>query len=186
MAPDTDFGANSTAEEVAQAFADQIRGKTVLTTGVSPGGLGAYFVQVIAKQQPRLLVLAARNASKANAIAQTIISSFPDVKTRVLVLDLGSQAQVRTAAEEVNGYEENIDVLVNNAGIMACPYGKTVDGLESQFATNHIGHFLFTNLLMGKILAAGPGARIINVSSDGYKQSPVRFDDINFSVGRRY
>lgn len=95
---------------------------------------------------------------------------------------MGSQAQVRKAAAEVNAYGENIDVLVNNAALMGCPYSKTPDGLETQLGTNHIGHFLFTNLILGKILAAGPGARVINVSSGGHRFSPIRWDDLNFSV----
>lgn len=174
--------ATTTSEEAAAAFASQIRGKTVLTTGVSPGGLGAYFVETIAKFQPRLLILAGRDVAKVAATEKVIASIAPGVKTRVLELDLASQVQIRKAATEVNAYEESIDVLVNNAAIMACPYSTTPDGLESQFGTNHIGHFLFTNLIIGKVLAAGPGARVINVSSDGHKLSPIRFDDIGFSV----
>ena len=75
---------------------------------------------------------------------------------------------MRKAAAEINDSVEKIDYLINNAGIMACPYRKTEDGIESQFATNHIGHFLLTNLLIGKILKAGKGARIVNVSSAGH------------------
>ena len=182
MPPTNHFTFETTAEDVAEAFALQIRGKTVLTTGVSPGGLGAYFVETIARYQPKLLILATRDISKARETAQAISSASPGVETRLLELDLGSQAQIRKAAEEVNAYAEPIDVLVNNAGVMACPYSTTKDGLESQFGTNHIGHFLFTNLIMAKIIAAGPGARTISVSSDGHRLSPIRFHDLNFSV----
>ena len=73
-------------------------------------------------------------------------------------------------------------MLINNAAIMAVPYAKTVDGVESQFGTNHIGHFLFTNLIMPKLLAAKRGARVLNVSSSGHKRGQVRFDDYNFEV----
>lgn len=178
------FGLDSTtAEEIASAFSSQIRGKTVLTTGVSPDGLGAYFVQTIAKHQPKLLILATRDISKANATAQAIAASAPGVQTRVLHLDLASQAQVRKAAAEVNAYEEPIDVLVNNAAVFSSERGKmTEDGLELLFGTNHIGHFLFTNLIIGRILAAGSEARIVNVASGGYRFSPIRFDDVDFSV----
>lgn len=179
---DFNFDTTSTAEQVAAHLASHIQGKTVLTTGVSPGGLGAYFVKTIAKYQPKLIILASRDIEKAKATAQAISSLAPGVQTRVLELDLGSQAQVRTAAAEVNAYEESIDLLVNNAAVMACPYATTKDGLELQFGTNHIGHFLFTNLILGKILAAGPGARVVNVSSAGHRLSPIRWDDINFSV----
>ena len=102
---------------------------------------------------------------------------------RTLALDLSSLKQIRQAAHEVNTYDEGIDVLVNNAGIMASPFWKTEDGLEAQFGTNYIGPFLFTNLIMNKVTAVGT-ARIVNVSSDGHRLSPIRFDDYGFQVGR--
>lgn len=176
---------DTTADELTRDFADRIRGKVILTTGVSPNGLGALFIEAIAKAQPKLLVLAGRNISKVEETAKALDSSSPGVATRVLKLDLGSQKQVREAAAEVNAYRENIDVLVNNAGIMAVPYSKTEDGLEKQLAVNHISPFLFTNLIMPKLLAAGPGARIINVGSDGYRLGAIRYFDYNFHV-RQY
>lgn len=176
------YGFDATGEEIADACADQIRGKVVLTTGVSPGGLGAFFLQLIAKYEPKLLILAARDISKAQMTAETIAAASPGVKTRLLQLDLSSQEQIRRAAREVNAYRESIDVLVNNAGLIACPYSTTQDGLEMQFGSMHIGHFLFTNLIMGKILAAGDGARVVSVSSDGYRLGPVRFNDWSFEV----
>ena len=106
----------------------------------------------------------------------------PSLKTRVLELDLASQKAVRRAAEEVLAYEENIDVLCLNAAIMAVPLAKTVDGLESQWGTNHIGHFLFANLVMKKVLDAGKGARVINVSSFAHRRERDRFDDPNYEV----
>ena len=110
-------------------------------------------------------------------------TASPTVSTRLLELDLSSQKHVREASEKVNAYTEPIDRLINNAAIMAVPYSKSVDGLESQFATNHIGHFLFTNLIIPKLLAAENGARIINVSSSGHKREQIRFDDYGFEVG---
>lgn len=170
-----------TGAEVAQALSSHIKGKTILTTGVSPNGLGASFVQTIAVHGPKLLILAGRDASKIDQTASEIKSINPSVSTRSLILDLGSQAQIREAAAEINGYAENIDVLVNNAGVMAVPYGTTADGLETQFGTNHIGHFLFTNLILDKILAS-PSPRIVNVSSNGHSIGPVRWDDVGFEV----
>jgi NAD(P)-dependent dehydrogenase (short-subunit alcohol dehydrogenase family) len=76
--------------------------------------------------------------------------------------------------------------LINNAAVTACPYSKTVDGLETQFATNRIGHFLFTDLLMSKLLAAAPGSRVVNVSSYGNVFSGIRFEDPGFSDGEKY
>jgi NAD(P)-dependent dehydrogenase (short-subunit alcohol dehydrogenase family) len=182
MSPPTNFNATTTAEEAAQYYSDQIRGKTILVTGVTPGSLGAYFAEAVAKHQPQLIVLAARDAAKAETITQAIAASSPNVKIRTLMLDLSSQDQVRAAAKEVNAYEEAIDVVVNSAGIMACPYGTSKDGVEMHFATNHIGHFLFTNLIMDKILASPSGGRVISVSSAAHRFSPVRFEDVGYSV----
>src|ERR1700712_1678167 len=171
----------STAEEVAEFYAPQIKDKIILTTGVSPGGLGAYFVQAIAAYKPKLLILAARSEAKVKETAAVVAKAYPDVPTRVLILDLGDLKQVWSAAKEVLGYEEEgIDVLMNSAAVMACPYATTVDGLEMQFGTNHIGHFLFTNAILDKILQVK--GRIVNVSSAGHRFSPVRFDDPGFSV----
>jgi NAD(P)-dependent dehydrogenase (short-subunit alcohol dehydrogenase family) len=96
------------------------------------------------------------------------------------MLDLASLASVRKAAAQVNSYMETVDVLINNAATMAGPYEKTENGFESQFATNHLGHFLFTNLLMEKMVRRG--ARVINVTSNGYGFGGIRFEDPNFEV----
>lgn len=110
-------------------------------------------------------------------------SSNRDVKVTFLQLDLESNSSVREAAKEVNDSVHHIDVLVNNAGVMAVKdFTKTEDGVELQFAINHLGHFLFTNLILGKILAAPKGARIVNLTSDSYVMSGVRFEDVNFQV----
>ena len=129
-----------------------------------------------------MLILAARSPSKLAEADTTIKAAAPGVKTRLLQLDLSSFRTVRAAAEEVNSWIEPIDVLINNAGVMMCPFALSEDGIETQFATNHVGTFLFTNLVMGKILAAGNGARIVNVSSRGHRYGPVRFEDWNFGV----
>ncbi|KAL8940856.1 MAG: hypothetical protein Q9211_002076 [Gyalolechia sp. 1 TL-2023] len=182
----TAYGFKTTAEEIAGDCKTLIKDKVILTTGVSPGGIGATFVEVIAKHSPKLLILAGRDISKCEETAKAIRSESPNTPTRVLELDLGSLAQVRKAAAEVNSYPEPIDVLCNNAGVMATPYTTTTDGLESQFAINHLGHFLFTNLIMPKLLAAPNGARVINVSSDGHRFGPVRFDDYGWDNGKTY
>ncbi|TFK91253.1 NAD(P)-binding protein, partial [Polyporus arcularius HHB13444] len=161
-------------------------GKTILVTGVTPGGLGAHFAQVVAAHKPKLLILAGRSGPKVAETARELEAAHPGVATRTLELDLGSQAQVRKAAAEVLSWPEPIDVLVNNAGIMATPYGKTVDGIESQFGTNHIGHFLFTNLIIPKLLESKQGPRVVNVSSDGHRLSAIRWHDLDFQDGKVY
>ena len=96
-------------------------------------------------------------------------------------LDLASQASVRAAAATINSLVTKIDILINNGAIMACPYAKSIDGIEMQFATNHVGHFLLTNLLIGKLLKA-EGPRVINVSSVAHVSGSIRFEDVNFEV----
>ena len=153
-----------------------------MITGVSPGGLGAEAARAISLGQPGLLILAGRNTAKVRETEKAINTSSPHVPTRCLKLDLSSQKQIREAAAEVNSYKEPVDRLINNAAIMAAPYSVTEDGLEAQFGTNYVGHFLFTNLIMPKILEAGQGARVVNVSSSGHHLEGIRFDDYGFSV----
>ena len=175
---------SKTASSLARFYASQIKGKVVLTTGVSQPGLGSVFVKAIASSQPSLLILAGRNAAKQET-TQALIAENPGspMKVRALELDLSSLAAVRAAADTVNGWTDvpHIDLLVNNAGIMAVDYALSPDGYESQFATNHLGPFLFTNLIIDKILASAT-PRIVMVSSDGHRLCPIRFYDYNFRV----
>lgn len=180
------YTGQTTAEEISSDLSSTIKGKSILITGVSPGGLGAVFAHAIAQHSPALLILAGRNTTKTEETAKSIAETAPSLAVRTLKLDLSSQAQVREAAKEVNSYAdpEYIDVLVNNAGMMATPYNLTPEGIESQFGSNHIGHFLFTNLIMDKLIAKDGKrtARVVNVSSDGHRFSPIRFTDWNFDV----
>ena len=100
-------------------------------------------------------------------------------------LDLQDDASVKKAAAEIQSAAPSIDVLINNAGIMAPKeFTKSKSGVESQLATNHLGHFLLTKLLLPQIISAGKGARVENVASQGYQLSEVRFEDWNFKVCR--
>lgn len=177
------YDTQSTADILVKDYANEIKGKVILTTGVSPNGLGAFFVEHIAAADPKLLILAGRNPTKIQATADAVSKARPNVQTRTLRLDLESINQINEAGATVNGWADvpYIDVLVNNAGIMACPYAKTEDGLERQFATSHVGPFLFTNLIMKKILASS-APRVVNVSSDGHRLSAMRWGDIGFAV----
>ena len=173
--------------DLVKKYADNIAGKVILTTGVTQGGLGGQFVENIAAAKPGLLILAGRNLEKTKAMAEKLKQLYPDVPVRTLQLDLESLAAVRSAAEIVNSWDdvENIDVVVNNAGIMAIPFGLTADGYEKQFATNHLGHFLFTNLIMGKILSS-KAPRIVSVSSHGHTLHPIRWADVQFDVRQKH
>ncbi|KAI0741667.1 hypothetical protein C8Q80DRAFT_1110679 [Daedaleopsis nitida] len=182
----TQFGYHTSAEEVAAHLAPHIAGKTILVTGVTPGGLGAHFIEVTAPYKPKIFIFAGRNPSQLLDAASAITTACPEIATRVLELDLSSQASVRKAAAEVLSWPEPIDILMNNAGVMATPYQKTVDGLEFQFGTNHIGHFLFTALIADKLIQSKVGARVVNVSSSSHRLSPIRWDDVQFSEGETY
>lgn len=177
------YDTQSTADVLVKDYASEIKGRVILVTGVSPNGLGAFFVEHVAIAHPKLLILAGRNPTKIQATSDAVVKANPNVQTRTLQLDLESIEQIRKAGATVNGWADvpHIDLLVNNAGIMACPYAKTEDGLERQFATSHVGPFLFTNLIMKKILESS-APRIVNVSSDGHRLSAMRWGDIGFSV----
>ncbi|UKZ69824.1 uncharacterized protein TrAtP1_010829 [Trichoderma atroviride] len=185
-----EFGVRTTALTVAAAFPSAIAGKTILITGVNIKGLGFATAQAFASQKAALLILAGRTPAKLQESADTLAREYPGTKFRILELDLSSQRGARAAAATLNGWTDlpAIDILVNNAGIMNIPTRQlNEDGIERHFATNHVGHFLFTNLIMGKLIAAAqkPGAgkgatRVINVSSMGANFSPIRYSDINW------
>lgn len=183
MATHTEFDRDTPSEDVAAAFASQVRGKVFLVTGVNSKGLGGATARALATQGPKLLILTGRGPAKFDEVAAEIKAISPNVATRFLQVDLASPESVRRAAAEVNTYPENIDIVINNAGVMALPDRTlTADGNEMQFASNHVGHFLLTNLIMSKLVAAAgvsePGdVRVVNVSSFGHQFSPIRFSD---------
>jgi NAD(P)-dependent dehydrogenase (short-subunit alcohol dehydrogenase family) len=179
----TSYNTNTTTTELVTDYTSVIKGKVILTTGVTLGSLGGTFVQSIAKANPACLILAGRNLAKLDQCGGYLKAENPSLKIITVKIDLGSLASVRNAAEHINTNTEipAIDVLVNNAGIMAVDYALSDDRIESQFATNHLGPFLFTNLIMGKVLKS-ESPRIVMVTSDGHRLSPIRFDDCNFDV----
>ncbi len=180
------YDEHTTGSELVCDFADDIKGKTILVTGVTQGGIGAGYVAAVARADPSLIILAGRSESAVQKSADAVHEANPAVRTKTLIIDLGSFASVRAAAAEVNDAWTDvpvIDILVNNAGIMAVPWGKTVDGFERQFGTNYLGHFLLTNLLMPKILASKT-PRVVVVSSSGHRFGLIRWGDINYSVSR--
>ncbi|OBT65439.1 hypothetical protein VE03_06060 [Pseudogymnoascus sp. 23342-1-I1] len=183
MAP---YNSETTAQQVALDCQTQITNKTLLVTGISPGGLGAEFVTTIAKYGPACIILATRNLESAKETARNVAAASPAVRTWPIELDLASIKQVKEAAKKIEALGERIDIIVNNAGIMAPPYAKTLDGIESQFGINHIGHFLLTNLLLPGILKNKLPVRIVNVTSNGFRFGPVRFEDCNYGDGDKY
>ena len=139
----------------------------VLITGPSLGGIGAEAALSIADGEPMQLILAGRSEAKIKPVIDQIKAINPKVDVLFVPLDLSDNTSVRRAAEVINNNIEVLDVLINNAGVMAIKdYTKSVDGYEMHFASNHLGHFLLTNLLMSKIVAAK--GIIVNISSTGY------------------
>jgi len=141
-----------------------LSGRTALVTGVSVGGLGHFTSLELARAGARV-VLAGRSPDKLTETDRTIRAELPDALLERLVVNLASLASVRSAAAEAATFG-SLDLLVNNAGIMAPPYSRSVDGFESQLATNHFGPFLLTGLLLPQLAA---DARVVTVSSQMHR-----------------
>lgn len=165
----------------------KLDGKTVIVTGANTG-IGRETALDLASRGARV-ILACRNLTKAEAAAKDIQKKTGNNKVIVKELDLASLKSVTNFAHEINESEERLDILINNAGIMRCPYWTTDDGFEMQFAVNHLGHFLLTNLLLGKLQRSQP-SRIITVSSLAHIRGKIRFDDLQsekeYSPGPAY
>ncbi|XP_022178850.1 retinol dehydrogenase 12-like isoform X2 [Myzus persicae] len=128
------------------------------------------------------VILACRDVGKAEQAVSDILAEVKGDGLGQLVveeLDLASFASVKRCAKNILQKEKQIHLLVNNAGVMACPKGKTQDGFETQFGVNHLGHFLFTSLLLPRIRNSTP-ARIVNVSSRAHTRGSINFEDINY------
>jgi len=161
----------------------------VLVTGVSPAGIGYTTALGIASQFPELLILASRTQSKLGEVVSSIAKKYPSVRVKTVLLDLASINSITSAAEEVNSFTGRIDVLINNAGMnpqtrdpLETPGGTTVD---TQFFVNHLGPFLFTHLLLPRLRTASESSpkgsvRVVNLSSQGHRLSPIRFSDYAF------
>ncbi|KAJ7159670.1 hypothetical protein C8R46DRAFT_1224247 [Mycena filopes] len=184
------FSFATTAEEVATAFADEIRGKNVLVTGTSLNGIGFETARVVAKHA-NLVVITGYNDERRDSFLSllsgphcqaAIKKEIPHAIIRRLVLNLSSLASVRKAAEESNTSPEPLHVLINNAAAPFVDFTLTEDGLETQFAVDHVGPFLFTKLLAPKLLAARTATytpRVVFVSSAGHAYGKgIDFDDI--------
>ncbi|XP_078593062.1 retinol dehydrogenase 12-like [Branchiostoma floridae x Branchiostoma japonicum] len=155
----------------------RLEGKTAIITG-SNTGLGKETARDLARRGARV-ILACRDVTKAEAAAEDIRKTTGNGNVLVRKLDLASLASVREFAAGINDNETRLDLLINNAGIMMCPQWKTEDGFEMQFGTNHLGHFLLTNLLLDKLKKSAP-SRVVTVSSMGHQFiKKMHFDDLN-------
>jgi len=163
------FGAESTADEVLEGV--NLSGKRVLVTGVS-AGLGVETARSIVAHGGTV-VGTARDLEKA----RRALAAVGNPAVELVETDLASLASVRKAASELLERGKHFDVIIANAGVMACPQGKTQDGFETQFGTNHLGHFVFVNRLVPLLKS---GSRVVTLSSAGHQISDVDIADPNF------
>jgi NAD(P)-dependent dehydrogenase (short-subunit alcohol dehydrogenase family) len=169
----TPFGEFSTAEEVAAGI--DLDGRRAVVTGAS-SGIGVETARTLASHGAEV-TLAVRNTEAGEKVAAEIRAGAPEARVDVRPLELGDRASI---AAFVDAWEGPLDLLVNNAGVMALPERTLVDGLEAQFATNHVGHAALTTGLH-RALAVAEGARVVVVSSSAHLRCPVLFDDLTFS-----
>ncbi|CBI22689.3 hypothetical protein AAG906_008671 [Vitis piasezkii] len=180
------FSASSTAEEVTQGIDGT--GLTAIVTGAS-SGIGTETTRVLALRGVHV-VMGVRNMSAGKEVKEAIVKEIPTAKVDAMELDLSSMASVRKFASEYNSSGLPLNILINNAGIMAVPYMLSKDNIEMQFATNHLGHFLLTNLLLDTMKKttrkSRKEGRIVNVSSMAHRypyREGIRFDKINDKSG---
>jgi NAD(P)-dependent dehydrogenase (short-subunit alcohol dehydrogenase family) len=169
------FGATSTTEDVLAGI--NLTGKRILVTGVS-AGLGVETARSLAAHGAQV-VGAARDLNKAKAATAQVRKDAAGNggSFELIELDLASLKSVRACADGLMAKRELFDVVIANAGVMATPFGHTADGFETQFGTNHLGHFVLVNRIAALIRTGG---RLINVSSVGHRYSNVDLEDPNF------
>jgi NAD(P)-dependent dehydrogenase (short-subunit alcohol dehydrogenase family) len=150
-------------------------GRTAVVTGAD-AGLGLATARALA-ERGATVVLACRDLAKAERAVERIRGDVGHANLQVVHLDLASLASVRKAAGELRSNYPRLDLLINNAGVMAVPYKRTEDGFELTLATNHLGHFALTGLLLKRLLATA-GSRIVTVSSIAHRRGVMHFDDL--------
>ncbi|XP_050266952.1 short-chain dehydrogenase TIC 32, chloroplastic-like [Quercus robur] len=180
------FSASSTAEEVTQGIDGT--GLTAIVTGAS-SGLGVETTRVLTLRGVHV-IMAVRNTDAGKNVKEQILKEIPNAKIDVMDLDLSSMGSVRKFASDYNASGLPLNLLINNAGVMATPFMLSQDNIELQFATNHLGHFLLTNLLLETMKKtaheSNKEGRIVNLSSDGHRYAyheGIRFDKINDESG---
>src|ERR1700724_1407611 len=171
----TSFGATSTTEDVLSGVS--LKGKRILVTGVS-AGLGVETARSLVAHGAQV-VGAARDLNKAKAATEQVRKNAAanGASFELVELDLANLKSVRACADALLAKGKPFDVVIANAGVMATPLGHTVDGFDTQFGTNHLGHFVLVNRIAALIR---DGGRLINLSSLGHRYSNVNLDDPNF------
>ena len=169
------YDSATTTDEILDGL--DLTGRRIVITGAA-SGLGLESARALTAHGASVTILA-RSADRANEGASAVRALVPDADVSTGVVDLGDLASIRAFADTYLADHSAIDVLINNAGVMACPFGHTVDGFETQFGTNHLGHFLLTGLLLPAILE-GSAPRVVTLSSAGHSRSDVDLEDPNF------
>src|ERR1700683_348992 len=171
----TTFGATSTTDDVLSGV--NLKGKGIFVTGVS-AGIGVETARSLAAHGAQV-VGAARDLNKAKAATEQVRKDAASNggSFELIELDLASLKSVRACADELLAKAKPFDVVIANAGVMATPFGRTADGFETQFGTNHLGHFVLVNRIAALIR---DGGRLINLASLGHRFSNVDLDDPNF------
>ena len=149
-------------------------GKVAVVTGAN-SGIG-WDTAVSLTDKRATVIMACRNLVKSQAALDALKARVPNADVELMQLDLANQESVRQFAEAFKAKCDRLDLLINNAGIMMVPYARTVDDFESQFGTNHLGHFALTGLLLDRIMTT-PGARVVTVSSGAHMLGSMEFDD---------
>ncbi|KAE9618291.1 hypothetical protein Lal_00047671 [Lupinus albus] len=176
------FSSSSTAQQVTDNI--DATGLTAVVTGAS-SGIGTETTRVLALRGAHV-IMGVRNMNAAKDVKEAILKEIPSAKVDAMELDLGSMDSVKKFASEFKSSGLPLNILINNAGIMACPFALSKDNIELQFATNHIGHFLLTSLLLDTMKNTAnttkKEGRIVNVSSEAHRfpyPEGIRFDKIN-------
>ena len=171
------FGEDTTTEEILAGV--DLSGRRVVITGAA-GGLGRESARAMASRGALVTVLA-RSPQRAAGAVTELRELVPGGQFDSGVVDLGNLSSVRAFTDTFLAEHDCIDILINNAGVMACPFGHTVDGFETQFGTNHLGHFLLTARLAPALLR-GEAPRVVTLSSAGHSRSDVDLVDPNFAT----
>ena len=177
-----------TGEEVVRKFRSRVEGQTIVITGVSDGSIGAVAAKAFAAAaEPEQIFLLARSEPRVAPVLEAITQSNMKVQARFVSIDMMELSSVRRAAARVLALAPQIHILMNFASIFVKPeYIQSAQGVEQHFATNHLGHFLLTNLLVPSLLTAGPGARVVQLSSNSYAIRPFLIENYNFQDGKTY
>ncbi len=160
-----------------------LSGKITIITGAN-SGIGLEAARELARKGAHI-IMACRDIEKAETAKNEIANTIPDTTLEIIRLDLADLKSVHRFADEFKAKYQKLDILINNAGIMMAPYGKTKDGFEQQFGINHLGHFALSGLLIDLILKT-PHSRIINVSSNAHRLGEIDFENLMYEGGKGY